>query len=179
MSNMVSSLKRGEYDAWISAITITKEREKEIAFSDVYFSGIAKLMATKADTFNATPREIKGKTIGVEAGTSYIPYIKIIYDDFVTIKTFSSGDNLCLALKNGRVDAVIDDETVLKHWRSEQNDRKQYRLIGLPAKHLSLIKQQYAIAVAKNNPNLVMAINRVLAQIKADGTYKKIFDAHF
>ena len=179
VSNMIQSLKTGKYDAWVSAITISEDNKKEIAYSDAYFSGMAKLLATVASAFSATPVELKGKTIGVEVGTSYILYIKKIYGDNVKIKTFSTGHDACLALKDGVVDAVIDDEVVLEHWRSEHADKKNYRLIGLPAKHLDFIKQQYAIAVAKDNVELVTAINRALGEIKSDGTYAQLVNKHF
>lgn len=179
INNMLPSLKAGKYDAWIGAITIPEEHKKDIAFSDAYFSGMAKLLATTASTFSATPIELEGKTIGVEAGTSYIPYIKSTYGDAVKIKTFSTGHEACLALKDGKVDAVIDDSIVLEHWRSEHADKKHYRLIGLPAKHLKLIKQSYAIAMAKDNTELATAVNKALAEIKSDGTYDRLIEKHF
>lgn len=179
ISNLIDSLKSGKSDAWIGGISVTEERKKDIAFSDVYFSGQAKLVATKATTFNATPIEIKGKTIGVEAGTSYISYIKEMYDDTVKIVTFPTGHDSCMALKDGKVDAVIDDAVVLEHWLLEHADRKNFRLIGLPAKHLNLINQDYAIAVAKNNLELLKTLNKTLAQIKQDGTYDELVRKHF
>jgi len=179
IGNMIPSLKAGKYDAWISAIPVTEEHKKEIAFSDVYFSGVGELLATSTSTFSALPIELKGKTIGVEAATSHIPYIKFIYGDAIKILTFSTGHDACLALKEGKVDAVLDDELVLNHWRMEHADKKHYRLIGLPAKHLDLIKQQYAIAVAKDNIELITAINQALAEIKSDGTYDHLIKKHF
>ncbi|CAL7960405.1 polar amino acid transport system substrate-binding protein [Gammaproteobacteria bacterium] len=179
IGNMIPSLKAGKYDAWISAIPVNEEHKKEIAFSDVYFSGMAALLATSASTFSALPIELKGKTIGVEAATSHIPYIKSIYGDTIKIKTFSTGRDACLALKDGKVDAVLDDEVVLNHWRMEYADKKHYRLIGLPVKHLDLIKQQYAIAVAKDNIKLITAINQALAEIKFDGTCDRLIEKHF
>lgn len=176
---LIPSLQTGKYDAWISAITITEERKKEITFSDPYFSGTAGLLASTASTFSATPIELHGKTIGVEVATSYIPYIKSMYGDAIKIQSFSTGHDACLALRDGKVDAVLDDEIVLNHWRTEHADKKHYRLIGLPAKHLDLIRQQYAIAVAKDNVELVTAINQALAEIKSDGTYEKLIKKNF
>jgi len=179
INNMIPSLKTGKYDAWIGAITIPEEHKKDIAFSDAYFSGVAKLLATTASTFSATPIELYGKIIGVETGTSYIPYIKSTYGDTVKIQVFPTGHEACLALKDGKVDAVIDDSIVLEHWRSEHADKNHYRLIGLPAKHLGFIKQSYAIAMAKDNTELATAINKTLAEIKSDGTYDQFIKKHF
>ena len=179
MGNMVPALRSGKYDAWISSVSITAERSKAVTFSDIYFSSTAKLLATKDSTFNAAPVEIEGRTIGVEADTSYIPYVKAIYGNNIKINIFADGQKVLNALKTGKVEAIIDDEIVLKHWRAEQKDSKNYRLIGLPAKHLDLIIQQYAIAVAKDNLKLVTAINKALAELKSDGTYNAIIKKHF
>jgi ABC-type amino acid transport substrate-binding protein len=179
MSNMIPLLKSKKYDAWIGAVTVTEGRKKDVAFSDIYFSGVAKLMVAKSSTFNATPVEIRGKIIGVEAGTSYIPYLEAMYGSIVKIQTFPTGHAACAALQEGRVDAVIDDEMVLNYWRAHHADKKQFRLIGLPAKHLKLIRQKYAIAIAKENTELVQTVNRVLAEMRADGTCAKIADKHF
>jgi arginine transport system substrate-binding protein len=180
ISNMIPSLLSGKYDAWIGAINIIPEREQQIAFSVSYYSSTAKLLATKATTFNAAPIEIKGKTIGVEADTSFILYLKKTYGDLIKIQVFPSLNAAWVALENGKVDAIIEDKILLKRWRAQHpHSKKRYRLISLPQKYLNLIQQKYGIAIAKDKPSLVKAINQAIAALKADGTYNKIVKAHF
>ena len=180
ISNMIPSLQSGKYDAWIGAINIIPEREQQIAFSASYFSSTAKLLATKATTFNAAPVEIKGKTIGVEADTSFILYLKKTYGETIKINVFPSLNAAWVALENGKVDAIIEDSILLKRWRAQHpHSKKRYRLISLPHKYLNLTKQKYGIAIAKNKPALVKEINQALVAIKASGTYHKIVKEHF
>lgn len=177
--NMSSSLKNDKYDAWISAISIGEERQQQAVFTEPYFSSNASLIATKDTFFNAAPVEIKGKTIGVADRTCYIQYLQNTYGNTINIKIFPTEQDSFIALKKGVVDAVIDDETVIRRWRLEQNDKKKYRLIGLPAKYSNLVWHQYGIAVAKDNQELVEKLNNAISRIKIDGTYDRIVKKYF
>ncbi len=178
-SDMIPSLKNRKYDAWINAITITEERQKEISFSKPYFATKAMLIATNNTLFNAAPAEISGKTIGVGEHTCYIQYLKETYNDMIKIKIFSDKDAPLIALEKGEVDAVIDDDQTLKHLRASQKDPKKYRLINLPAKYKQLIWHEYGIAVAKDNVELIRVLNHALDHLKDEGTIKKLIKKHF
>ncbi|MBU0744545.1 MAG: transporter substrate-binding domain-containing protein [Gammaproteobacteria bacterium] len=179
LKNMGPSLKSGQYDAWISSITIDSKRLKDVTFTGPYFSSTARLIATKNTVFNGAPIEIKGKTLGVKEHTCYIEYLQKTYGDRVIIKSFATKNDAYIALENGLVDAVIDDVMALKHWRFLQKDPKEYRLISLPAKYSNLVWHKYGIAVAKDNLELAKTLDNALAQIKADGTYDKIVEKYF
>lgn len=178
-SDMKESLKTHKYDAWINAITITDERQKEISFTEPYFSSKAMLIATNDTVFNAAPIEIKGKTIGVGEHTCYIQYLNDTYKDIIKVKIFPSRDEAFVALETGNIDAFIDDDIALKHWRLSQKNPRKYRLIGLPAKFKELRDHKYGIAVAKDNPELMNDLNHALEHLKTDGTLDKIIDKHF
>lgn len=178
-SDMISSLNTHRYDAWINAITITEERQKQVGFSKPYFSTKAMLIATNATVFNAAPVEIKGRTIGAGEHTCYAQYLQDHYKNTIKIKTFHTQQESLEALDKGEVDAIIDDEMVLKHWRSYQKEPKKYRLINLPAKYTLLVWHKYGIAIAKGNDELVESINHAIDHINADGTYDMLIKKHF
>jgi len=178
-SNMIPSLKAHKYDAWISAITISEEHQKEVSFSKPYFSTKAVLIATNDTVFNAAPVEIKGRTIGIGEHTCYIQYLKNTYGDTIKVKTFHTKNESLLALEKGEVDAVIGDDLALKHWRLSQKDPKKYRLIGLPAKYSQLVWHKYGIAVAKDNDELIEDLNHAIYHIESDGTYDTLVKKYF
>ena len=177
--NVPSTLENKQFDAWINAITINQNRQTKVLFTKPYFSSTAKLIATKNSIFNGAPTEIKGKTIGAYEHECYIEYLKKTYGSNINIKAFPSKDGAFLALKDGKVDAVIDDGLALRYWRFSQKDPEQYRLIGLPAKYSDLVQHKYGIAVAKNNYALVKKLNHAIDGIKSDGTYNKIVKKYF
>lgn len=174
--NMPSSLKSNKYDAWISAVSICEEHQRlgGITFTNPYFASNVLLIATKNTVFNAAPVEIKGRTIGVADHTCYIQYLKNTYGNIINVKIFPTEKDSFIALEEGLVDAVIDDEIVIRRWRSMQNGKQKYRLIGLPAKYSNLVWHNYGIAVAKNRPELVKRLNVAIERVKSDGTYDRI-----
>ena len=178
--NMVSSLQTKKYDAWISAITISDKHKKDTFLTDPYFSSTAQLIATKATVFNAAPIEIKGKTIGVVERGRYLRFLRKTYgENTIKIKIFSSRDAAFAALNDGSIDAVIDDAMVIKSWRLYQSNYKKYRLIDLPAKYSELVWHRYGIAIAKDNIELVKALNDAILQIKTDGTHAQLIKKYF
>lgn len=180
--NMIPSLKAGKYDIWIGGIAITEERKKEIAFSNPYFSSTLKLITTDASIKTAEPNDLKGKIVGIIAGSTHGQYANDTYGKVATIKIFRTPTDALpistpaalTALKDGKIDATISDELVLKQWLDQQPDSKRYHLINLSPQERELTRQHYAFAVAKNNTELLEEINKTLAAIKTDGTYDEI-----
>ena len=67
---LIPSLKSGNVDLFIAAITITDERKKLISFSDPYYkSGLAILVREDDSTIN-TLDDLKGKTIAARVDTT-------------------------------------------------------------------------------------------------------------
>lgn len=183
-SNMVRSLQNNQYDAWINAITIHKELQPQVSFSDPYFSTKAQFLAinylpSHHPLFNATPVEIVGKTIGVGEVTCYPSHLRAAYGDTLKIERFPTKEASYAALEQGRVDAIIGDAEALRDWRLSQKNLKRYRLIDLPAKYPDLAWHKYGIAVAKGNAALLKEINSAIALIKSDGTYGRIKQKYF
>jgi ABC-type amino acid transport substrate-binding protein len=178
-NQMYESLKTHKYDAWINAITITNERKDHIAFTNPYFSTKAMLIASSNTLFTAAPSDIKGKTIGMGEHTCYIHYLNKTYKNIINIRMFKSRNEALDALEKGMIDAVIDDDIAVKHWRLSQKDPKKYRLIGLPAKFKELRDHKYGIAVAKDNPSLLNELNHAIKHLKDDGFLEKLAAKHF
>ena len=64
------ALQSGEFDAVISAATITDERAEIVNFSDPYFNA-GQMIAVRADeTGIAGPTDLAGKKVGVQLGTT-------------------------------------------------------------------------------------------------------------
>ena len=63
------ALASGEFDAVSSAVTITEERKQAMAFSDPYFNA-SQMIAVKADSTVVKPKDLAGKKVGVQLGTT-------------------------------------------------------------------------------------------------------------
>lgn len=167
-----TALASGEFDAVISAATITAEREKEVDFSNPYFLAGQIISVRVDDAENvATPDDLAGMRIGVQTGTtgdqfaSEIPGAEVVRFDEATL-AFQ-------ALGNNEIDAVIVDAPTSVDIIANNPD------LNLTTVGEALTDEFYGIAVRPDFPELLDAINASLVNVIADGTYATIFESYF
>ncbi len=167
---MVSSLQAKRIDAAISGITITSERLKTISFSRPYLkAGLA--IAVREDTQDIKDfNSLQGKKIAVQIGTPGADLAKTIPN--AKISTFNSGPEFFQDLLNGNADAVLCDAFATLYIMKIGN-LKGIKLVGNP-----VTEEYYGIATPKDSPYLDV-INKSLATLFSNGTYKKIYQKWF
>jgi len=164
------ALASGEFDAVISAATITDERKQTVDFSDPYFNA-GQMIAVKQGSPIKTPADLDGKKVGVQLGTTGDIWVsdntkaEVVRYDEITL-AFQ-------ALGNGDIDAIVNDgptsADIIK-----ANPELGATLVGEP-----FTEENYGIAVSKDKPELLAAINKGLAAVKASGEYDKIYETWF
>ncbi|MBN3926035.1 basic amino acid ABC transporter substrate-binding protein [Nostoc sp. NMS4] len=173
----ISTLQAKRVDAAISGITITAERLKTIAFSRPYFkAGLAMsttgyAYAVKEDNKNIKDfKSLKGKKIAVQIGSTGADFAKTIPN--AKISTFNSGPEFFQDLLNGNVDAVVSDAFATLY------AIKNGKLKGIRVVADLLTQEYYGIATPKDSPHLD-AINKGIATLLSNGTYKQIYQKWF
>jgi len=161
------ALQSGEFDAVISATTITDERKQIVDFSDPYFeAGLA--LVVRADSDYQSADDLQGQPIAVQLGTT---------GDMKATETYGEAnvqryDDVLLAFQaliNGDVEGLVNDLPVTQGYIAANPDAKLRLIEGL------LTSEQYGIAVNKGRPELLEAINKGLAAVKANGTYDQLY----
>ncbi len=170
---IIPSLAAGNCDMVASATTITDERKQKVAFTQAYFDADQSLLIRAADKDRYKQlADLTGKTIGVQSGTTGETYAKTHTPARATVKDFPGADDLFNALTSGDIDAVLQDFPVNK-----------YRALRAPEQFTVTetfkTGEQYGFAVAKDNPNLVAALDAALANARQSGDYEKIYKAWF
>ncbi|MEH2449616.1 MAG: basic amino acid ABC transporter substrate-binding protein [Nostoc sp.] len=167
---MISTLQAKRVDAAISGITITAERLKTIAFSRPYFkAGLA--IAVREDNQNIKDfNSLKGKKIAVQIGSTGADFAKTIPN--AKISTFNSGSEFFQDLLNGNVDAVVSDAFATLY------AIKNGKLKGIRVVADLLTQEYYGIATPKDSSHLD-AINKAIATLLSNGTYKQIYQKWF
>jgi polar amino acid transport system substrate-binding protein len=169
---LIPTLKAGgKFDIIASSMTITDERKKEISFSTPYIDSNQSIAVMKSAGIK-TQADLKGKKIGVQSGTTGQAWATENLKDS-TMVPFDSATKAFSALQAGNVAAVVNDLPV-----------SAYIVKNDPSKAMLLIEEiptgeQYGFGVSKANPDLLAAINKAIADLKADGTYKTIYDKWF
>jgi polar amino acid transport system substrate-binding protein len=161
---LIPGLLTGNYDCIVSAMTITDERLKAVAFSDPYFSAGQVIVTRANDTSIQTVEDLEGKKISVQIGTTGDLAASDIQG--ATVKRFNLAPDAIQEVRNGSVPACIIDLAVAAEIAKEYDDIK----FGEP-----FTMEYYGIAIRKNNTDRIKKINRALASVKASGEYDKIY----
>jgi len=162
--SIITSVQQGEVDFGMAGMTITDERLLEVNFTSSYATGVQSVIVAE-DSDIADIDGLAGKKIGVQLGTTGDIYASDDYgSDFVT--QYGKGADAVIALKGGDVDAVIIDNEPAKAFVAENE--------GLTILDTDYAVEDYAIAIKKDNTDLLDDINAVLEKLTDDGTIDAI-----
>lgn len=79
-------------------------------------------------------------------------------------------------MTSGRLDVVVGDALPLLDWAANSKDGEYCELRGEPITDPAFVDDGVGIALRKDDDDLRERLNKALAEILADGTYKKIND---
>lgn len=165
-----TQLASGDFDAIISGITITEEREQTIAFSDPYFAA-NQALAVAAGSEVAGVDALAGTQLAVQAGTTGLDYATETFTD-ATIVEFPTSEAAFGALTSGQVDAVFIDLPVVAEFADGSGGEVEL------AEEVET-GELYGIGVQQDNTSLSEAINAELAAMIEDGTYEEFYSTWF
>jgi len=166
--SIIIAVTQGKADMGLAGMTVTEERLESVDFSDSYATGIQAVIVAE-DSEISEIADLNGKKIGVQLATTVDIYAK---EDFGedSVEAYNKGADAVMALKQGKVDAVIiDNQPALSFVKSTE---------GLKILETEYAVEDYAAAIAKDNDALVQAVNGALAELKADGTIQSIIDKY-
>jgi ABC-type transport system substrate-binding protein len=166
------ALASGEFDAVISGATITDERKETVDFSAPYFNA-GQMVTVQADNTEINgPEDLPGHIVGVQLGTTGdIAATEIVGDDMM--KRYDEYTLAFQGLANGDVDAVVCDSPTSAEVVGA-NPELALKVVGDP-----FTDELYGIAVIKDRPEVLAAINTGLATVRGDGTYNDIYREWF
>jgi ABC-type amino acid transport substrate-binding protein len=164
----------GRFDMVAAASTITEERLQTVDFSDPYFNSRQSLTVNTEETPDiATIDDLgEGEVVGVQKGTTGKAFAEEeLGPKGVEIKTFQNAPDAFTDLEAGNVVGVVNDEGASIGIIENRP--------GLEVVQAIDTNEEYGFAFSKENPELTEAVNEVLAEIIADGTYEEIFTKYF
>ncbi len=169
-----NALGQGDRDMIVSAVTITAERKGTMDFSDPYFDA-QQLIAVKDNSKITKFADLKKRKVGVQTGTTGDEAVtKLLGKTSTNIRRFESTPLALKELESGGVDAVVADNGVVIHYVAN-NPGGKFKTVS----DKEFVPEQYGIALKKGNSELQGKINKALAEIRADGSYDKIFAKYF
>lgn len=166
--SIVASVQSGKIDIGVAGMTAREDRAKMVNFTIPYTTATQSIIVKEGSPIKSAD-DLKGKTVGVQLGTTGADYVSSEIEG-VTVENYNKGSEAVIALTQDKIDAVvIDNEPAKKFVEANQ---------GLVVLEKPLTTEEYAIAVAKENTDLLEKINTALAELKESGELQKIIDRY-
>lgn len=166
---LLPALQLKKVDVVIAGMTATEERMKTVAFTQPYYTASQVIIVKEGDNSIKSFEDLKGKRVGVMLGFTGDTVVSEI--EGVKIERFNAAYAGIMALKADKADAVVLDSEPAKNY-VKQNP-------GLKLAEADAAKEEYAIAIRKNDKALLEKIEKALTEIKANGTYDKLIKKYF
>ncbi|GLI55476.1 amino acid ABC transporter substrate-binding protein [Propionigenium maris DSM 9537] len=175
---VIFELKSKKIDMVWNGMTITEERKKQIAFSDTYYTG-EQIAITRAGSDIKSISDLAGKVVGTQMGsTSYFALEKNpVFSSVKDVKKYTSNVEALLDLEAGRIEAVIIDSMVGRYYATKKETKEGKDIFAFVDD--SLADEYVGIGIRREDQTLVAEINRVMDEMKADGTFDTIYAKWF
>lgn len=165
-ANRIPYLQTGQVDLVISSMGKNAEREAVIDFTDAYapfFNGVF----GEADVTLAGPADLVGYSVGVTRGAVEDLTLTELLPEGVEISRYEDNNGTISAFLSGQVDLIATGNVVAAAI-----------LEGNPARRPELkflVKNSPCyVGLNKNEPELLAAVNGIIAEMKADGSLNTI-----
>ncbi|AWI35502.1 transporter substrate-binding domain-containing protein [Bacillus safensis] len=171
---MLSAINSGQVDAAANDIDITDDRKDKFAFSTPYKYSYGTAIVRKNDLSGIkTLKDLKGKKAAGAATTIYMDVARkygakeVIYDN-------ATNEQYLKDVANGRTDVILNDYYL-----------QTLALAAFPKLNITIhpdlkyMPNEQGFVMKKDNKELQKELNRVLGDMKKDGTMKKISEKFF
>lgn len=177
---LIPALHARKFDAILSSLSITDERKKAIDFTDKLFNTPAFLVAPESSGLKPTVESLKGKRLGVQQGSVFESYAKKHWQSQgVEVIAYPSADDVYADMVVGRIDATLDDATVVTESLLNKPHGKGFALIEPQVKDDVIFGPGTGIGVNKQNDKLREQLNGAITEIRRDGTYDRLAKKYF
>ena len=164
--SVLIGIQAAKYDCAMSGITVPPARQKNMLFTDPYYSAAQVIVVAEGSPITGKA-DLAGKVASVQTGTTAESGCQ---DEGIEVQAFAANADAKAALTTGKVDAwVVDNLTAIQ--MVEEGD-------GLVILDENMTEEPYAFAFAFGSEDLVAAINDELVKLIADGTVESIFNAY-
>ena len=168
--SIIAGIQSGKYDIGCAGMTVTEERLQSVNFTTPYATGIQSIIVAEGSEITDLDVLLDGDyVVGVQQGTPGDIYMSDeVGED--RVDRYNKGADAVLALINGNVDAVVIDNQPAQAFVAANE--------GLTILDTPYAVEDYAMAINKDNEELLAEVNRVLGEMQADGTIDAIIEKY-
>lgn len=170
-----TELKSGKIDAIWSGLSISPERQKNILFTIPYEYG-PQILLVRKDSPIQGKADLAGKIVGTQQGSTGLEAIQHepeLMNSFKELKQYSDNVTSFMDLEVGRIDAVVVANTAAGYFMSKNKDAN-FRIIDVGYERIPS-----GVGLRKDDTQLKEELDKVIKEMRDDGTLKKISEKWF
>lgn len=174
-NTICASVKSGKADVGAAGISINDERKLSVDFSMPYSTTEQYIIVAENNDTIKTLEDLSGKKIGVQEGTTSDSAVNKLISDKVVTDTVVTGYKspaIAAASVPNKIDAVVTDKLTAELIVKNNSGLKTFKLVDKSGNPIAEI-EEYGIAVAKGNSELLAVINEVIQELKNNGSIEK------
>lgn len=166
-TGLIPALKTGKIDLIISSMTATPERAKAVAFSDAYLTtGLGALIPKGSDAKGLTDLDKPGNTVVVRQGTTGEVFSRKHLKN-ARLLTLDKESSCVVEVAQGKAAAFIYDQ--MSVFQNAKRSAGTTRALLAP-----LQTESWAVALRREDGELLAAVNAFLAKYRAEGGFNKL-----
>jgi glutamate transport system substrate-binding protein len=161
-------IQNGTVDTVFATYSITPARAKKVAFAGPYYRSGDAVMVKADDSSITSVKDLDGKKVTTQQGSTTADRMAKVAPG-ATVKLLPDDAQCLAALKTGRVDAYVIDQSILV---SNASADPSLKVVGEPVSN-----DFYGIGVTRDDPQAKEFVNTWLKQIESDGSWAKLWKA--
>lgn len=166
--SIIPAVTSGKADFGAAGMTVDEDRMVFVDFTDTY-ANASQVIIVKETSEIAGSADLADKKIGVQLGTTGDLLATDLAGDG-NVERYNKGFEAVQALLQDKIDAVVIDSAPANVFVEQSQ--------GLKVCDEAMSQEEYAIAVAKGNTELLDKINGALKELKEDGTIDAIMNKY-
>lgn len=166
-STRESVLQNGTVNAVFATYSITPERKQKIDFAGPYYTSQQAVLVSQKNTDIKSVKDLSGKKVAVQAGSTG-PDVVAKNAPKAEVQEFQTNDEILQALRQGRVDAYVVDETLLLG--NIVKNPGEFKIAG----DAFGAEDPYGIGLPKDS-DAAAFVDDFLTKVEKDGTWAKLW----
>jgi len=169
--SVITSVYTGAADVAIAALTVTDERRQSVNFTIPYFeTSLVVIVPVDSEITSTSQIHEPGLRVAVQLGTTSDLMTEWYLGDAEIVRLRTATDTI-FELNAGRADIIVIDRGVAEQFIADH--------AGLRLLPETLAYEEYAIAVNRDNTELLERLDAALQQLMDNGELQRIYDMFF
>ena len=174
--DIIPALQAHQIDAALSEITVTATRSRKVLFTSPVTETGPILIVPDLSEITNDPATMRGKTIGVQRGTTHEAYARQKLGQVARVRSFQTQGQAFEALASGRIDATLCDMALGHEWLELHSGAFRFGDRPITDPDYGSVT---AIALPLVSDALRQRIDAALAAMMADGSFNSLSRQYF